>query len=239
MAAEHADSVAPRGLASVASPDSAFDSQTFESALGARLDSSRWMGWRLRLLVAAALLGCLGIFLLSRALTEWPHVDATWRANERGQVELQSSTDPALRGLRGRTLAGVSAGNVSLSMLDGLALQHSARWLVDDAERDRHRMLQEQLARALSEPEVRLHFLDGAIADVQTQPRGIASLGAMYWLLAGLALVLYLVAMVVLLARPTLRNAIYALMSLCQAGNLVFIAVESIVDLGLPRGTTR
>jgi len=215
--------------------DSAFETQTLEQALGTRLESSRWIGWRLRLLVGAALLGCVGIFMLIRALADWPHVDAVWRANERGQIELASSSEPALRGLQGRVLVGVGGGTAVVA-LDALALQRSARWLVDDAERDRQRMLHEQLTRSLAQRDITLHFADGDVAQVQTQPRGMASLGAMFWLLTALAFVLYLVAMVVLLARPSLRNAMYALMSLCQAGNLLFIGVESVVDLGLPRG---
>ena len=32
------------------------------------------MGWRLRILVGAALLGCMGLFLLARWLVEPPHI---------------------------------------------------------------------------------------------------------------------------------------------------------------------
>jgi signal transduction histidine kinase len=237
MSADHADSVVQRAFVPSTSPgDLNLETQPLERSLGGGIEPSRWMGWRLRILVGAALLGCLGIFLLMRALAAWPHVDAVWRANDRGQVELVSSSEPALRSLQGRALIGVSGGEISLAVLDALALQRSSRWLVDDAEREHHRMLHEQLARALSRPEAALYFSDGAVAELQVQPRGVASLGAMYWLLAALALALYLVAMVVLLAKPTLRNALYALMAVCQAGNLLFIAVESVVDLGLPRG---
>jgi signal transduction histidine kinase len=216
--------------------DSGFEAQSLDSSLGPGPVSSRWMGWRLRLLVAAALLGCVGIFLLGRGLSSWPHVDALWRANDHDRIELASSGDPALRALQGRTLAGVSAGDTTITGLDALALQRSARWLVGDDERERYRQLQEQLGHAWAEPQVRLDFGDGAVVQVRTQPRGIGGLGIVYWLLAGLALVLYLVAMVVMLAKPTLRNALYAIMSLCQAGNLLCLAIESVADLGLPLG---
>src|SRR5204862_5991432 len=69
---------------------------------------------------------------------------------------------------------------------------------------------------------------------MQLQHRGFAGLGGMFWLLSAFALVLYLVAMVVLLARPTGLNLMYAVMALCQTGNLVFIAVESTLELALP-----
>jgi signal transduction histidine kinase len=58
----------------------------------------------------------------------------------------------------------------------------------------------------------------------------------MYWLLMLFALALYLVAMLVVLVRPSLRNALYAVMSLAQAANLVFIAVGTSAELGLPSG---
>jgi signal transduction histidine kinase len=239
MPAEHADAFSSRSFAPSTSPvplDSGFETQTLEQLLGAPLEPSRWIGWRLRLLVLAVLLGCVGIFLLIRTLAAWPHVDAVWRASDRGQIELVSSSEPGLTTLRGRTLLGVGGGDMPMVALDALALQRSARWLVNDSERDRHRALQEQLARAMAQRDVKLYFTDGVTTEVRAQPRGLASLGALFWLLAALALVLYLVSMVVLLARPSMRSAVYAGMSLCQAGNLLFIAVESVVDLGLPRG---
>src|SRR5690348_11669047 len=109
MPADPVDSsLNPRAFASANNSawpgDSAFETQTLEQALGTRLESSRWIGWRLRLLVGAALLGCIGIFVLIRALADWSHIDAVWRANERGQIELASSSEPALRGLQGRVL---------------------------------------------------------------------------------------------------------------------------------------
>jgi signal transduction histidine kinase len=65
-------------------------------------------------------------------------------------------------------------------------------------------------------------------------PRGFASFPVVYWLLNAVALLLYLVGMVVLMARPSAINLLYATMALCQSGNLVFIAVESTLTLSLP-----
>jgi hypothetical protein len=58
-----------------------------------------------------------------------------------------------------------------------------------------------------------------------------------FWPLAGLALMLYLLATVVVLARPQIRNALYVVMALCQSTNLLFLAVESAPGLGLPTGS--
>jgi signal transduction histidine kinase len=70
--------------------------------------------------------------------------------------------------------------------------------------------------------------------DARTPVRGYLNLGAMFWLLCLAALALYLMAMVVLLSRPSGRNVLYAVMALCQSGNLLFIALETGSDLGLP-----
>ena len=77
-------------------------------------------------------------------------------------------------------------------------------------------------------------FAGGRSAYVQTAPRGFAGLPAVYWLLCAMALAVYLVGIVVLMAKPNGRNLLYALITLCQAGNLVFIAIESSADLAMP-----
>ncbi|HZT56267.1 MAG TPA: hypothetical protein VFA35_08585, partial [Burkholderiaceae bacterium] len=49
-------------------PDSVLDSELSDPNGHDAHVAARWIGWRLRLLVALALLGCLGIFALIRAL---------------------------------------------------------------------------------------------------------------------------------------------------------------------------
>ena len=58
------------------------------------------------------------------------------------------------------------------------------------------------------------------------------------WLRA-FALLLYMVAIAVLVARPELANGLYAVMALAQAGNLLFLGAESIPALGMPAGFMR
>lgn len=216
--------------------DSVFDSSTLERMLGQRLQPARWIGWRLRLLLAAALVGCLGLFLLIRTLAGIPHVDAVWRATTQGQLELVSSHDVRLQPLEGRPLLGIAGADGSVLMVDGLALQRSPRWLVGDAQRARHAQLQDQLAGLFAQRQVTLFFHDGETVALEPQPRGIGGLGTLFWLLSGLALMLYLIAWVVVLARPTLHSLIYGVMALAQAGNVLFIAVESAPGLGMPVG---
>ncbi len=209
--------------------------------------AARWMGWRLRLLVAAALVGCVGLFLVVRWLADGVHLDASWRSDGKGRLELVTSADPELKPFSGQVLVGLvglenydapsggaayRAGEVIET--SALALQRSARWIIDDAQRERVQGLQAALALATSHSAVRLYFANGDLVDSRTTPRGYWNFGAMFWLLCAAALAMYLMAMVVLLSRPSLRNFLYAVMALCQSGNLLFIAVESVSDLGLP-----
>ena len=213
---------------------SAPDSGLLDRNLADDRRASRWLGWRLRLLVGAALLGCVGLFLLARWLVEPPHIDAAWRSNAQGQLELAAATDPALQRHLGHALIGIVGGDVLVAVPDALTLQRSSRWLTSDTERQRHRAMHEQISAALAQHDVKLFFSDGDIVELKLQKRGFASLGGMFWLLSAFALALYLVAMVVLLARPTMLNLLYAVMALCQTGNLAFIAVESTLELALP-----
>ena len=211
-----------------------------ESSFGERLalggsSMSRWMGWRLRLLVLAALIGCLGLFLVARTMAGLPRIDASWRPNLQGQVELVRAGDPALLPFVGQVLVSAQADGRSVEITDALTLQRSARWVIDDEVRARHHLMHEDLDSVLSQATVRLAFADGRSVLVQPAPRGFAGLPALYWLLCALSLLLYLVAMVVLMAKPNGRNVLYAALSLSQAGNLVFIAIESTLDLALPR----
>src|SRR5438105_3860638 len=221
----------PLGSATESSLDSGI---LLDRSLDRDLRLSRWMGWRLRLLVVTALAGCVGLFFLARWLGDPPHIDASWRTNPLGQLELVSSSDPQLQPHVGRALIGIVGGEVSVAVPDALALQRSSRWLISDADRERHRALHEQIAGALAQQNVKLFFSDGDMVQLKLQRRGFAGLGGMFWLLSAFALVLYLVAMVVLLAKPTGRNLLYAVMALCQTGNLAFIAVESTLELALP-----
>ena len=192
-----------------------------------------WRGWRLRAFWLGALLGCAGLLGLARELAQTPHIDATWRATAQGRIELAASRDPALQPQRGELLIGVIGGGTSVAIADVRALQHSSRWLIRDADRASHVALHEQLALALSNPVVRLYFAAGAAVDLRPAPLGLAGLPIMFWVLCSFGLGLTLVGLYVLLRLPTGRHAAYALMAACQAGNLMFIAIETTLEFGL------
>lgn len=209
--------------------------------------TARWMGWRLRLLVLAALLGCVGIFLAVRWVADSVHLDASWRSDGKGRLELVTSGDAELKPFSGQVLVGLvgleyrDAANGTGASASGpvietsaLALQRSARWIIDDAQRSRMQTLQAALTTATSHAAVRLFFANGDLVDVRTTPRGYWSPGGVFWLLCAAALAMYLMAMVVMLSRPSGRNLLYGVMAICQSVNLLLIAMESISDLGVP-----
>ena len=221
--------------------DAGLDSTLDDPHTQAAEPVSHWSGWRLRTLLLAAALGCAGLFGLARELAQAPHIDAAWRTTPQGRIELAGSGEPALQAQRAKVLIGVAGigGNTtsdstSVAITDVQALQRSSRWLIRDGERAAHVALHEQLATALSYPNVRLYFADGAAVDLQPAPLGLTRLPFMFWLLCGCGLGLTLVGLYVLLPQPSAQHAAYALMAACQAGNLVFIGIETTLGLGLP-----
>lgn len=223
-------------LSTLTPADTVIESSFGERLAGSSDAMSRWMGWRLRLLFLSALCGCVGLFLLAREMASLTTVEASWRTTAENRVELVRAADPVLQPMIGQVLVAVQADGRHVALNDALTLQRSARWVVDDEDRRRHRQLHEELDGVLTQPAVQFVFAGGRSAYVQTAPRGFGGLPAVYWLLSALALAVYLVAMVVLLAKPNGRNLLFALIALSQAGNLVFIAIESTAELALPHG---
>jgi signal transduction histidine kinase len=215
-------------------PDSVLDSRLIAKTLGKGERLSRWMGWRLRALVVAALLGFLGMFMLVSWVSKSPHISAQWQSNPAGQVELANTSDPNLKNMVGRTLVSIHGPQYNVAEIDAMVLQPSARWFTRDTERQYVHIVHEQLAKALTQTELTLIFSNDLQASTAPQPRGIWNLGIAFWLLLALGLALYMVSMVVLLAKPSTRTLLFAAMSLCQVINLGFMAVESTLSLGFP-----
>jgi signal transduction histidine kinase len=220
---------------SASTTDSVFGLSAFERKLDRRLPT-RWLGWRLRLLVLAALLGCVGTFALMRALAASPALDIVLQAGPQARLLLADPVAPELAGEIGQPLLAIVGSDGQRLAVDALLLQRSARWQVDDARRQHLLQQQEGLAHVLTGGHVTLVFGNGHEVVVATTSRGYAGLGLLFWPLAALALLLYLIGLVVVLVRPQGRNLLYLLMSWCQAGSLLFIAIESVRGLGMPVG---
>lgn len=187
------------------------------------------------MLAAVVLVGCLCVFLLARWLAATPALDASWTVDAAGRVVLQASPLPALRPHLGQPLRSITGTDGTL-VVDSTLLHRSPRWQVSDGLRAQQVQQQEWLTRQLAQGSVTLQFDSGASVAVPAAPRGLAGLGLLFWPLAALALLLMLFGAVVLLARPALQQALYAVMAGCQAGNLLLIAAETTRGLGLPGG---
>lgn len=209
--------------------------ELLERSFAHELSPARWIGGRTRMLVAIALLACLALFLLARSLAEMPNIDGLWRVDPLGRVELVAAHDPALAASTGSTVEAILSDQGRPVAIDHL-LQQSSRWLVDDLERHQRRVQQDALEHAVHSGAAVLQFNDGRQVRVASQPRGVAGLGAMFWVMCLFALVLFQAGAVALLAVPSLRGALYALMATCQAGTLLAIALEAVPGLGAVPG---
>ncbi|MDP1533026.1 MAG: histidine kinase, partial [Rubrivivax sp.] len=193
-----------------------------------------WTGWRLRLLVLAALLASLAVATTARLLAVSPLLLAEWQVTAQQQLMLHDSPERELHPYFGRTLTAMSGADGQRFEVDALALQRSPRWQVDDERRRRQITMQQRMAAAFAAGRVNLHFSDGDSVEVDTQRRGIGGLGLLFVPLSTLALALMLLGSVVVLARPQLRNGLYFVMALCQGIGLLFVAVGSARCLGMP-----
>ncbi|MDH4289167.1 MAG: histidine kinase, partial [Aquincola sp.] len=170
------------------------------------------------------------MFALLRVVTAWPALDATLSLGTNGTLQVSGPTAPPI------DASGLVDREGRAHHIDALLLQRSARWLAGDADRIDLARQHDVLGAALAAGPVRLTDGRGVMREIAVRPRGAAGLGWTFWLLASLALLLYLVTMVVVLTRPEPRNVLYALMAFAQIGNLMFVAVLSTPTPGWPPG---
>ena len=226
------DSTLGQGLTSLPPSDFA-DSSQVELATGLGPSAPR-IGWRRRVLLLAAIIGCLAVFLLARGMANHPHVAAEWRQGTADRLELVFSPLPALKEHLGKELLAVGSTQGEAVPFDGLAVSHSARWVSESPLLERLMRARSVAARALNEGRVVLVFQDGARVEVPARPRGYAELGSMFWLLSAFAMVLFLVGWIVPLVQPRVGNLLYAVMAQAQAAQLLLSAVASVPGLAMP-----
>lgn len=221
--------------------DSAFRASSFDSILRPRI-LSRWIGWQRRMLAAVALLGCLGLYMLAYWLAATPYLNVSTSAGPAGELVVKRSANALIEAQRGRTLVSIGMAGRPPLKLDALLVYPSPRWQVDDALRRSQvaqhigfaALLVEAAAADAGANVVQLRFDNGVQVEAAVAARGYDGIGWVFWPLSGLALLLVLFAAVLLVARPQLRNVPFVVMSLCQVGNLLFIALQSTPGLGLP-----
>ncbi len=190
-----------------------------------------WLGWRLRLLVAATLVGCVGLLVFIRWAAVIPVVPypPTFDATQGGAVITAPGSAP-------KVVIAVQGADAHPIPVDSLLFERPARWIVDDARRTRYEQQHDVFARALAQGQVTWTFADASTVDQKTEALGARRLGVVFWLTTALALALYLVVAVIFMARPTVKNGLFALAALPQSANLLFIAAQTAAGMHLPEG---
>lgn len=193
----------------------------------------RPMGWRRLLLLPIALLASLAVVVLARTLAQTPDLDARWRLDGSGHLQLIATDLPWMRAALGRSLEVIVAPGIAPLYVDGRRVVNSTRWAASDEEREASARQQHQMARLLQPGvPVLLGFTDRMSARVTPHARGYTTLGITFWLLCGLGLALELVGAVVILVRQDVRNLLYAIMAQCQAAQLLLAAVDAVPGIG-------
>jgi signal transduction histidine kinase len=240
-------------MAATGSPSSAGERRTgwpgLDDILQGNHELPRWIGWRLRALVALVLLACAAVFLLAHWLSTQPRLPFGLGPTIEGQIKVQSVDYPPLQKLEGRAIKGLRlpAGETGLARpdqpdratVDLLMLQRSGRWIIDPEQRQRHLLQHQHMSQLLrgwtgqSQPML-LELVDAPPEPILIAPIGWTGLSPLFWLLALLSLLSFGVGVVVLLAGLQWRNAAFAVLALCQSGQLMFIAIETGLGLFAP-----
>jgi hypothetical protein len=117
----------------------------------------RWIGWRLRTLVALVLTSCVLVFFLAHWLSSQPKLPFGLKATGEGQVKIHAVDYPTLQRMEGhvlegliveRTLPGVQSSAVRVPV-EVLMLQPSGRWISDPELRRKHLEQQRTMNQAM------------------------------------------------------------------------------------------
>ncbi len=189
-----------------------------------------WLGWRLRLLVFATLAGCVGLLVFIRVVAAVPVLPVALKLDDSGNVVLKTPRDDA------RIVVGAQTAGGAPLAIEPLLFERSARWIVDDTRRLHYEAQHAALAVAIAAGPITWTLRDGSTLETRPEPLGAMHLGMLFWLMTALALALYLVVAVIYMARPTLKNALFALAALPQSAALLLIAAQSAISIHLPHG---
>ena len=87
----------------------------------------RPMGWRRLLLLPIALLASLAVVLLARTVAQTPNLDATWRLDGNGHLQLIATDLPWMRPALGHSLEVIVAPGIAPLVVDGRRVANSTR----------------------------------------------------------------------------------------------------------------
>lgn len=220
---------------------------SLEDILQKPLNLPRWVGWRLKAMVAIVVLALAGILLMAHWLASQPRFPFSLSVSPFGEVRLGTADYPPLRPLEGLVLQGIvieqptdqaTAPPVE-APIPPLALFPSGRWLLDDSGLRRFIAGHEALSNALDRwsrdgVRVRLRLQGHADAPILIAPRGWSGITPAFWLLAALSLAVVAMGAMMALANADWRYAGFALLALTQAGNLTLMGLETNLGLFTP-----
>jgi signal transduction histidine kinase len=237
----------PASSADTALSDKRTGWHSLDAVLQGSHELPRWIGWRLRALVVLVLASCVLVFFLAHWLSSQPKLPFALKATPEGLVKIQSVDYPTLQRLEGRVLEGLrvdgpiqdanaAVGHASVELL---MLRRSGRWISDPALRTHHLDLHHSIEQLMSSwngkgVTVQLQLMNAPDEAVLVAPLGWGGLSPLFWLLATLAVLVFGVGVVVLLAGPQWRNAAFTLLALSQSAQLLFMATEINFDLFTP-----
>jgi hypothetical protein len=158
-------SAAPQADPDATSPgmDGPTDRRTAEPASLSSLPlGGARIGWRRRVLLLAAVLGSLGIFMLARVMANEAHLAAEWHTLSGGRLQLVSSPLPDLRAFVDKELVGIEDPNGEFVEYDVLDMSHSSRWMTDQKLRQHLDHSRQVASHALTAGQVTLVFTDGS-----------------------------------------------------------------------------
>src|SRR3989344_5305231 len=220
---------------------------SLEAVLQRPLSLPRWVGWRLKAMVAIVVMALAGVLLMAHWLASQPRFPFSLPVTPAGEVRLDTADYPPLRPLEGRLLksiviehGGSAEGSPAIEApIPPLALFPSGRWLLDEEGLRRFVAGHVELSNALDQwsPDgvtVRLKLQGHPDEPILIAPRGWAGITPMYWVLATLSLVVASMGAMVLLSNADWRYGGFALLSMTQAGNLLLMALESNLGLFTP-----
>ncbi len=223
------------GRAPTAMSDSHPDSAWIDSALATEpLLRELPFGRQRRVLVLVAIAAGAAVFALALMLAHWPTLPLASRVMPDGTAALVVDADPEPHRVALRTPRAIRGAQGPALDVDASVLPHSARWIVADADRSFRIGRQQALARLLQQPPLTLVFDDGHERALPIDARALSGLGIAFWALSAIAVVLCVGAALVALSRRNAAGAMYALLMLAQAGNLLLLAVETVPQLGWP-----
>lgn len=220
---------------------------SLETVLQRPLSLPRWVGWRLKAMVAIVVMALAGALLLAHWLAGQPRFPFSLAVTPAGEVRLDTADYPPLRPLEGRLLQSIvienGGGSEGMPRVEApippLALFPSGRWLLDEEGLRRFVAGHVNLSNTLDQwnPSgvmVRLKLQGHPDEPILIAPRGWTGITPVYWLLAGLSLLVASMGAMVLLSNADWRYGGFALLSLTQAGNLLLMALESNLGLFTP-----